>query len=80
MVQLDPFYNIRFEDGTVFHYNGDRDALISRVREFSPVDVKGYERFREKAWDIFTQSTARSAKPTMSAGRHHHRSARTSGR
>jgi len=53
LVQLDPFYNVRFEDGTVFHYNGDRDALVRQVREFNPDDVAGYERFREEAWKIF---------------------------
>ena len=53
LVKLDPFYNIRFEDGSVFQYNGDRESLIRQVREFSPVDVAGYERFREKAWQIF---------------------------
>ncbi len=53
LVQLDPFYNVRFEDGSVFHYNGDRDALIRQVGEFNPADVSGYERFREEAWKIF---------------------------
>ncbi len=53
LVQLDPFYNVRFEDGTVFHYNGDRESLIRQVREFNPDDVAGYERFREEAWKIF---------------------------
>jgi phytoene desaturase len=24
LVPLDPFYNVRFEDGSVFHYNGER--------------------------------------------------------
>ena len=54
LVRLDPFYNIRFDDGSVFHYNGDRDALIRQVRAFNPDDVSGYERFREEAWKIFT--------------------------
>ncbi len=53
LVQLDPFYNVRFEDGTVFHYNGDRESLVRQVREFNAADVAGYERFREQAWKIF---------------------------
>ena len=54
LVPLDPFYNIRFEDGSVFHYSGDKDALIRQVRAFNPDDVGGYERFREEAWKIFS--------------------------
>ncbi len=54
LVSLDPFYNIRFEDGSVFHYNGDKDALIRQVCEFNPDDVAGYARFREEARKIFS--------------------------
>jgi hypothetical protein len=58
LVLLDPFYNIRFEDGTVFHYNGDKDALVRQVRAFSPDDVDGYlqlkfERVGVKLSDVF---------------------------
>lgn len=53
LVRLDPFYNIRFEDGSVFRYNGDPDALRAQVRAFSPVDEAGYLRFREQAGAIF---------------------------
>jgi phytoene desaturase len=27
LVLLDPFYNVRFEDGSVFHYNGSSDYV-----------------------------------------------------
>ena len=27
LVKIDPFYNIRWEDGTVFHYNDDKTRL-----------------------------------------------------
>lgn len=53
MVTLDPFYNIRFEDGSVFHYNGDRASLLAQVKAFNPDDVAGYEAFRAKSWEIF---------------------------
>lgn len=55
---LDPFYNIRFEDGSVFHYNADREALIRQVREFSPGDVDGYLRFVERGKEIFKAGMA----------------------
>ncbi|HEX8473282.1 MAG TPA: phytoene desaturase [Pyrinomonadaceae bacterium] len=53
LVPVEPFYNIRFEDGSVFHYNGDRENLIRQIREFNPPDVQGYERFLREAEKIF---------------------------
>lgn len=53
IVPIDPFYNVRFEDGTVFRYNGKRDEVIEQIRSFNPGDVKGYERFYEKTAAIF---------------------------
>ena len=53
IVPIDPFYNVRFEDGTVFRYNGKRDEVIEQIRSFNPADVKGYERFYEKTAAIF---------------------------
>lgn len=53
MVTLDPFYNVRFEDGSVFHYNGDRESLEAQVAAFAPGDLAGYRAFRDKAWEIF---------------------------
>jgi phytoene desaturase len=68
LVLLDPFYNIRFEDGTVFHYNGDKESLVRQVREFSPDDVDGYLRFREKAWEIFNVGMPLIDKPFLTIG------------
>jgi phytoene desaturase len=53
LVQLDPYYNVRFEDGTVFSYNGDRESIIAQIRAINPDDVDGYLRFVEKAEEIF---------------------------
>jgi phytoene desaturase len=60
---LDPFYNIRFEDGSVFHYNGNAEHLRSEVRRFSPDDVDGYERFVTRTNDIFRTGMALIDKP-----------------
>jgi phytoene desaturase len=68
LVLLNPFYNIRFEDGSVFHYNGDKDDLIRQVGEFSPRDVEGYRRFREKSWDIFNIGMPLIDKPFLTMG------------
>jgi phytoene desaturase len=53
LVRLDPFYNVRFEDGSVFHYTGDHERLRSEVRRFSPSDVDGFEQFSAAAQRIF---------------------------
>ncbi|MFN3958856.1 MAG: phytoene desaturase family protein [Parvularculaceae bacterium] len=44
---VDPFYAIRFDDGSVFRYSGDAEAMRREVERFSPGDVAGYERFME---------------------------------
>ena len=53
IVPIDPFYNVRFQDGTVFRYNGKREEVIEQIRSFNPDDVKGYERFYAKTAAIF---------------------------
>jgi phytoene desaturase len=42
---LDPFYRIRFDDGTTFEYSGSAEAMRAEVARLSPRDVSGYERF-----------------------------------
>ncbi|MGI8509665.1 MAG: phytoene desaturase [Gemmatimonadaceae bacterium] len=63
LVPIDPFYNIRFEDGSVFRYNGDRDSVIAQIRDWSPSDVDGYLAFRKAAEDIFRTGMALIDKP-----------------
>jgi phytoene desaturase len=53
LVPVDPFYNIRFNDGTYFHYTGDADRMKREIAKFSPSDVEGYERFLERSEEIF---------------------------
>jgi phytoene desaturase len=53
IVPIDSFYNIRFEDGSVFHYNADRENLLSQIRSFNPSDVNGYLRFACAGEKIF---------------------------
>lgn len=48
-----PFYRIRFDDGTLFDYTGDPEAMRREVARFSPDDVAGYERFVAKSQEIF---------------------------
>ncbi|NNE47913.1 MAG: phytoene desaturase [Rhodothermales bacterium] len=50
---VDPFYRIRFDDGTAFDYTGDLDRMKTEIARFAPDDVEGYERFLKKSEDIF---------------------------
>jgi phytoene desaturase len=46
---LDPFYRIRFDDGSWFDYSGDPQRMRREVARLSPGDVAGYERFMLEA-------------------------------
>ena len=58
LVPIDPFYNIRFEDGSVFRYTGRREEVIEEVKRFAPADVAGYLRFAEATEAIFAAGMA----------------------
>ncbi|MEO0559239.1 MAG: phytoene desaturase family protein [Bacteroidota bacterium] len=53
MVPTTPFYRIRFDDGEVFEYTGDREAMEREIARFNPDDVAGYRRFLAKSEQIF---------------------------
>jgi phytoene desaturase len=50
---MDPFYRIRFDDGTTFDTNGDEQAMREQVAKLSPGDVEGYDRYLEESRKIF---------------------------
>ena len=53
LVPVDPYYNVRFEDGSVFRYTGDHQRLREEVARFNANDVEGYERFCVAAQRVF---------------------------
>jgi len=48
-----PFYRIRFDDGAVFDYSGDRAAMEAEIARFSPADLPSYARFMAMSEKIF---------------------------
>lgn len=66
LVRLDPFYQVRFEDGSVFRYTGDELALEAEVSRFDPDGVAGYRRFSAAARETF-----RRAMPLIDQPFHH---------
>ena len=56
IVPIDPFYNVRFEDGTIFRYNGDKDSILKQIEALNPDDVKGLSIKSNPALKIFSAS------------------------
>jgi phytoene desaturase len=42
---LDPFYTIRWQDGSTFTATGDTDRMRAEVARLAPADLAGYDRF-----------------------------------
>ncbi|HUF03681.1 MAG TPA: phytoene desaturase [Aridibacter sp.] len=66
LVKLDPFYNIRWEDGSVFHYNDDKERLRAEIRKFDPDAIPGYERFAAELEGIYRVGFELIDKPFLS--------------
>ncbi|MDE2148052.1 MAG: phytoene desaturase, partial [Burkholderiales bacterium] len=52
-VPVAPFYRVRFDDGTVFDYSGDAQAMREQIGRLAPGDLAGYERFLQASRAIF---------------------------
>ena len=50
---IDPFYTIRFDDGTVLKCVASVDGMREEVRRIAPEDVEGYDRFIAASKDIY---------------------------
>lgn len=46
---MDPFYRVRFDDGTHFDYSGDPERMRAEVARVSPSDLAGFDRFVKEA-------------------------------
>ncbi|HXG84439.1 MAG TPA: phytoene desaturase [Pyrinomonadaceae bacterium] len=53
LVKLDPFYNIRWADGTVFNYNDDKENLLKQIRKIAPDEIENYKRFAKDLGEIY---------------------------
>ncbi|KIZ33235.1 MULTISPECIES: phytoene desaturase [Rhodopseudomonas] len=53
LVPMKPFYRIRFNDGSVFDYSDDKEAVLRQIAQFCPEDVDGYDRFMKASEAIF---------------------------
>ncbi len=53
LLEINPYYRIRFGDGTYFDYSGNHEAMKEQVAKFNPDDVDGYERFLEASAHLY---------------------------
>lgn len=68
IVPIDPFYNVRFEDGSVFRYNGDRENVLRQIRDFNPADEAGYLQFFKETEKIYKTGFELIDKPFTNFG------------
>ncbi len=52
--EINPYYRIRFDDGSHFDYSGDHDAMKAEIARFSADDVAGYEQFLKVSAELYT--------------------------
>lgn len=68
LVRLDPCYQVRFEDGSVFRYTGDESSLEAEVARFDPNGVSGFQRFSAAARDTFGRAMPLIDQPFLRFG------------
>ena len=55
LLPVDPFYRLCWEDGTVFDYADDQNAIERQIRAINPADVEGYRRFLAYSRDVYRE-------------------------
>jgi phytoene desaturase len=58
---INPFYRIRFDDGSVFEAHADEDKTRAEIAKFAPEDVAGFDRFLKASEAIFDAAYTRLA-------------------
>lgn len=53
LVPVDPFYRVKYDDGSVFDYVGEEERILEQIRQLEPRDVDGYLKFADHARRIF---------------------------
>ena len=55
LLPVKPFYRLFWDDGYVFDYSADDEALEKQIRAKSPSDWEGYHRFLKYSQEVFQQ-------------------------
>jgi phytoene desaturase len=68
LVPVDPFYRVRFEDGSQVDWGSSEAARLETIRRLSPDDVPGYRRFAATPRDIIEDAFPLIDQPFDSLG------------
>ena len=68
LVPVNPFYRVRFDDGSSIDWTGDDEQRLAAIAALSPGDVDGYYRFARRSRDIFDQAFPLIDQPFLSMG------------
>lgn len=58
---IDPFYEVRFDDGDVFRYTSDMEMMRAQIARIDARDVDGFDRFLRASKSIFEVAFAELA-------------------
>jgi phytoene desaturase len=61
LMPVTPFYRLFWEDGAVFDYSNDTDAITRQIHARNPADVDGYRRFLHYAEHVFDEGYTKLA-------------------
>ena len=61
LIPVRPFYRLYWEDGYIFNYSNEREAIDEQIARKSPRDVEGYARFLRYIEDVFEEGYAKLA-------------------
>lgn len=61
MRSLEPFYKIRFDDGSEFACSSDQNEMRRQVKKFAPEDLGGFERYMKSSEAIYDVAFAELA-------------------
>ena len=53
LFKINPFYNIRWADGTVFNYNDNKENLLAQIAKIAPDEVGNYKKFSKDLGEIY---------------------------
>jgi phytoene desaturase len=53
LLPVQPFYQLCWDDGYRFNYDGDLDNTLSQIQDRSPADVAGYQNFLRYSKEVF---------------------------
>ncbi|RAH99425.1 phytoene desaturase [Acuticoccus sediminis] len=69
LVPVSPFYQLRWQDGTVFDYVNNQDQLDRQIHDINPRDVEGYARFLAYSKALLEEGYVKlGASPFLSMG------------